>query len=206
MSAAEIVNVELGERSYDIVILSDAISDVGTHASAWWQSQFGAEANNPKAFLVTDENVAKLHSDSVAESLIAAGWQVTNIAVPAGEESKCVGRTESLYDALVQIPADRRTVVVAVGGGVVGDLAGFAAATFNRGIPFVQVPTTLLAQVDSSVGGKTGVNHPRGKNLIGAFHQPLGVFIDTTTLNTLPDRDYRAGLAEVIKYLSLIHI
>ena len=200
MSAAEIVNVELGERSYDIVILSDAISDVGTHASAWWQSQFGAEANNPKAFLVTDENVAKLHSDSVAESLIAAGWQVTNIAVPAGEESKCVGRTESLYDALVQIPADRRTVVVAVGGGVVGDLAGFAAATFNRGIPFVQVPTTLLAQVDSSVGGKTGVNHPRGKNLIGAFHQPLGVFIDTTTLNTLPDRDYRAGLAEVIKY------
>jgi len=106
----------------------------------------------------------------------------------------------ALYDRLVEMQADRQTIVVAVGGGVVGDLAGFVAATYVRGLPFVQVPTTLLAQVDSSVGGKVGINHSKGKNLIGAFHQPLGVFLDTGVLDTLPVRDYRSGLAEVVKY------
>ncbi|MFK7821900.1 MAG: 3-dehydroquinate synthase [Planctomycetaceae bacterium] len=200
LSNSEQVRVDLGERSYDIPIRTDAISDVGSEVSQWWDQCFGAQEVSRKAFVVTDENVAPLHTNAVVQSLEASGWNVALSVVPAGEESKCVGRVEELYDALVEMPADRQTVVVAVGGGVVGDLAGFAAATFNRGIPFVQVPTTLLAQVDSSVGGKTGVNHAQGKNLIGAFHQPLGVFVDTHTLTTLEDRDYRAGLAEVVKY------
>jgi 3-dehydroquinate synthase len=120
--------------------------------------------------------------------------------VPSGEQSKSYAQMQLLYDQLVDMAADRRTIVVAVGGGVTGDLAGFVAATYARGLRFVQVPTTLLSMVDSSVGGKTGINHPRGKNLIGAFHQPIGVLIDLTTLNTLPDREYRSGLAEVVKY------
>lgn len=200
MSSTESVRVELGDRTYDIAILSAQLTQVGEVATRWWQGWCGSSTTDVKALLVTDENVAKLHSEPVRSALRGCGWQVSAVVVPTGEESKCMATLESLYDALVAMPADRRTVVVAVGGGVVGDLAGFAAATFARGIPFVQVPTTLLAQVDSSVGGKTGINHPQGKNLIGAFHQPLGVFVDTNTLNTLPDRDYRSGLAEVIKY------
>jgi 3-dehydroquinate synthase len=196
----EQVRVELGDRSYDIPIRTDAIADVGAEVTSWWNHSFGSDQSVRKAFVVTDENVAKLHTDAVVESLKASSWTIALAVVPAGEESKCVRRIEELYDDLVEMPADRQTIVVAVGGGVVGDLAGFAAATFNRGIPFVQIPTTLLAQVDSSVGGKTGVNHAQGKNLIGAFHQPLGVFVDTHTLTTLTDRDYRAGLAEVVKY------
>ena len=120
--------------------------------------------------------------------------------VPSGEQSKSYEQAQQLYDHLVDMSADRRTIIVAVGGGVTGDLAGFVAATYARGLRFVQVPTTLLSMVDSSVGGKTGINHPRGKNLIGAFHQPIGVLIDITTLTTLPDREYRSGLAEVVKY------
>jgi len=196
----EVTRVELAERSYDIAIGTDCFADLGATLLTWWCSHFGSNEENPKALLITDENVARFHAGPVSESMIAAGWSVATAAVPAGEETKCLAQLGSLYDHLVAVPADRRTVVVAVGGGVVGDLAGFAAASFNRGIPFVQVPTTLLAQVDSSVGGKTGINHAKGKNLIGAFHQPLGVFIDTNTLATLPDRDYRAGLAEVLKY------
>ncbi|MCA9051229.1 MAG: 3-dehydroquinate synthase, partial [Planctomycetaceae bacterium] len=121
------------------------------------------------------------------------------IIVP-GEKSKSLEQASRLYDELVTFGADRQTVVVAVGGGVVGDLAGYVAATYARGLRFIQVPTTLLAQVDSSVGGKTGINHPKGKNLIGAFHQPVGVLVDTDVLKTLPDREYRSGLAEVVKY------
>src|SRR5204863_2277415 len=120
--------------------------------------------------------------------------------IPAGEESKSLTQAAKLYDALYDLAADRQTAVVAVGGGVVGDLAGFAAATYNRGLPLVMVPTTLLAMVDSSVGGKTGINHPRGKNLIGAFHQPAGVWIDTAYLDPLPEREFRSGPAEVVKY------
>lgn len=196
----ECVSVELAERSYEIAIRTDALAASGNEITRWWSERFGESQADRKAFVVTDENVQALHADTVVASLKDAGWQVKSVAIAPGEASKSVAQTEALYDALVGMPADRRTVVVAIGGGVVGDLAGFAAATFNRGIPFVQVPTTLLAQVDSSVGGKTGVNHAQGKNLIGAFHQPLGVFVDTHTLTTLPDRDYRAGLAEVIKY------
>src|SRR5204862_3842931 len=120
--------------------------------------------------------------------------------VPPGEPSKSLDRAADLYDDLVRIRADRHTAVVALGGGVIGDLSGFVAATFARGLPLLMVPTTLLAMVDSSVGGKVGVNHPKAKNLIGAFHQPAGVWIDTATLVTLPEREYRSGLAEVVKY------
>jgi 3-dehydroquinate synthase len=133
-------------------------------------------------------------------ALREAGFRTAVATVPAGEGSKSLAELSRLYDALYDMAADRRTAVVAVGGGVVGDLGGFAAATYNRGLPLLMVPTTLLAMVDSSVGGKTGVNHPKGKNLIGAFHQPAGVWIDTAFLDTLPDREFRSGLAEVVKY------
>ena len=151
------------------------------------------------AFLVTDENVRD-HADAAAQSLTAAGFRVTTAVLPPGESQKSLTAASALYDQLADVQADRKTLVVAVGGGVVGDLAGFVAATFNRGLPFLQVPTTLLAMVDSSVGGKVGVNHPKAKNLIGAFHQPAGVWIDTAFLATLPEREYRSGLAEVVKY------
>lgn len=149
---------------------------------------------------MTDANVAELHAATVEQSLRENGWQCETIVLPPGEETKQQETVTGIYDRLVAMKADRRTVLLAVGGGVVGDAAGFAAATYARGIPFVQVPTTLLAQVDSSVGGKVGINHPQGKNLIGAFYQPLGVVIDTQTLATLPERDFRSGLAEVVKY------
>jgi 3-dehydroquinate synthase len=151
------------------------------------------------AFVVADANV-RAHAEAVARSFAESGFRVESAILPPGEEQKCLASAGLLYDKLVEARADRKTLVVAVGGGVVGDLAGFVAATFNRGLGLLMVPTTLLAMVDSSVGGKVGINHPRGKNLIGAFHQPLGVWIDTATLTTLPDREYRSGLAEVVKY------
>src|SRR5207302_4955644 len=130
----------------------------------------------------------------------SAGFQTSVESLPPGEGQKSLAVASGLYDRLAELRADRRTLVVAVGGGVIGDLAGFVAATYNRGLPLLMVPTTLLAMVDSSVGGKVGVNHPRAKNLIGAFHQPVGVWIDTAALATLPEREYRSGLAEVVKY------
>src|SRR5205085_4829937 len=151
------------------------------------------------AYLVTDQHVTAF-AGLVAESLHTAGFQTEIAELPPGESQKSLKSAERLYDGLVRLHADRRTLVVAVGGGVIGDLAGFVAATFNRGLPLLMVPTTLLAMVDSSVGGKVAVNHPRAKNLIGAFHQPVGVWIDTAVLGTLPDREYRSGLAEVVKY------
>jgi 3-dehydroquinate synthase len=151
------------------------------------------------ALLVADEHTQKLTGD-LSVPLGEAGFQTLTVVVPAGEQSKSLEQLSRLYDALYDLKADRRTPVIAVGGGVVGDLAGFAAATYNRGLPLIMVPTTLLAMVDSSVGGKTAINHPRGKNLIGAFHQPKGVWIDTLHLETLPAREYRSGLAEVVKY------
>ncbi len=157
-------------------------------------------ADSARFLIVTDENVQPLHGQAVLESLQAAGLDGTMATVAAGERSKSLATLSGLYDDLIELSANRRTTIVAVGGGVVGDLAGFLAATYARGLPFVQVPTTLLAMVDSSVGGKTGINHPKAKNLIGAFHQPRGVLVDTATLSTLPDREYRSGLAEVIKY------
>jgi 3-dehydroquinate synthase len=153
---------------------------------------------------VTNTVVGPLYLEAVAQSLRAAGKRVTEIVLPDGEEEKNWEILQSIYDGLLSEKCDRKTTIVALGGGVVGDMAGFAAATYMRGVPFVQVPTTLLAQVDSSVGGKTGINHPLGKNMIGAFYQPQAVIADTATLHTLPPRELSAGLAEVIKHGAII--
>lgn len=150
--------------------------------------------------VITDENVARLHAAAVSESLRAGGHGPHLFEVPAGESSKSLSAAEGLADRMIAAGLDRGSFVVALGGGVVGDLAGFVAAIYQRGIPFVQIPTTIVAQVDSSIGGKTGVNTRAGKNLIGAFHQPRLVLADTLTLETLPDREYREGFAEVIKH------
>ena len=186
------IHVNLGPRAYDIALTTADLAGFGPFAR-----RVCAKAKS--AFLVSDTNV-EFHANRVVELLQQAGLPSAIQIVPAGEESKSLSMTGQLYDALAALPADRSTLVVAVGGGVVGDLAGFAAATYNRGLPLLMVPTTLLAMVDSSVGGKVGINHPKGKNLIGAFHQPAGVWIDTTFLTTLPDREFRSGLAEVVKY------
>ena len=153
--------------------------------------------------IITDENVARHHNAAVQRSLEAAGYRVHVFIVPAGEESKAMSVAEDLCDRMIAAGLDRSSFVVALGGGVVGDLAGFVAAIYQRGIPFVQIPTTIVAQVDSSVGGKTGVNARAGKNLIGSFHQPRLVLADTDTLRTLPDREYREGFAEVIKHAAI---
>ena len=150
--------------------------------------------------LITDDNVQKPHAMQVAESIGLEEIEVDVICVEPGEESKSIEMAEGLWQGLLDLGADRKTVVAAVGGGVIGDLAGFVAATFARGLRFLQVPTSLLAQVDSSVGGKVGINLPEAKNMVGAFFQPLGVLIDTATLATLPPREFRAGLGEVVKY------
>ncbi len=153
-----------------------------------------------RAFVVTDRNVYSSYGQQLAEVLKASGFEPVMNVVNAGEQTKSLTSLELLYDWLVEAKAERSDIIVAVGGGVVGDLAGYVAATYLRGMPLVQVPTTLLAQVDSSIGGKTGVNHPKGKNLIGAFYPANLVVIDTATLNSLPAREYRSGLGEVVKY------
>ncbi|HEV8517685.1 MAG TPA: 3-dehydroquinate synthase [Burkholderiales bacterium] len=153
-----------------------------------------------RAALITDSVVAPLYLEAFARTLAAAGVNVTSVVVPTGEQHKDWGTLNTIFDALLANRCERKTTLIALGGGVIGDLTGFAAATYLRGVPFIQVPTTLLAQVDSSVGGKTAINHPQGKNMIGAFYQPLAVLADTTTLNSLPQREVSAGLAEVIKY------
>lgn len=154
----------------------------------------------PKVAIVTNTTVAPLYLERLADTLAGHGVAVLPIVLPDGEQYKNAASIEQIYDALLQHRAERKTTLIALGGGVIGDMTGFAAATYQRGVPFIQVPTTLLAQVDSSVGGKTGINHPLGKNMIGAFYQPKLVLADTRTLNTLPDRELSAGLAEVIKY------
>ncbi len=186
------LTVNLGDNSYDIVIGSDTLATLGRCCLARGLSGRVAVISNPA--------VAERYAETVRASLAEAGNQVSQILIPDGEEHKNSTTLNRVYDELIQAGLDRNSFIVALGGGVVGDLAGFAAATFLRGIPFVQVPTTLLAQVDSSVGGKTAIDHPRGKNLIGAFHQPRMVLIDVATLATLPRREFRAGLAEVVKY------
>jgi 3-dehydroquinate synthase len=191
MESMNTIRVRLGERSYDIVVTSGDVAGLGLFARQ--------RTNGSRAFVVTDEHVVE-HADAVAASLGAAGFEPRVVSLPAGEAQKALPVASDLYDSLAEARADRKALVVPVGGGVIGDLAGFVAATWNRGLPLLMVPTTLLAMVDSSVGGKVGINHPRGKNLIGAFHQPVGVWIDTAFLNTLPDREYRSGLAEVVKY------
>lgn len=185
------LRVHLAERSYDIAISRNELAAVGAFARQRCAGKF--------AFVIADRSVAG-HAEIVQRSLVDCGFQVSTHLRPSGESQKSLQVAAELYDDLVGIPGDRRTLVVAVGGGVIGDLAGFVAATYARGLPLLMVPTTLLAMVDSSVGGKVAVNHPRAKNMIGVFHQPIGVWIDTATLNTLPDREYRSGLAEVVKY------
>ena len=186
------VHVHLGERSYDITIGTGNLPHAGPFV--------GGRCKLTHAILITDTNVAEPHARVVAGSLAGHGARVNIEVVEAGEASKSVENANRLWNQLLHHKADRKSLVVAVGGGVIGDLAGFVAATYARGLTFVQVPTTLLAHVDSSVGGKVGVNLPAAKNMVGAFWQPLGVLIDTAVLNTLPDREYRAGLAEVVKY------
>src|SRR5438445_10750112 len=184
------VRVQLGERSYDIAVTTDEGPGLGSFAR---QRTAGS-----LCLVVGDEHVAA-HAEAVRMTLCAAGFQADLCRLPSGETQKSLTVASRLYDRLAELPADRKTLVAAVGGGVIGDLAGFVAATYARGLPLLMVPTTLLAMVDSSVGGKVGINHPRAKNLIGAFHQPVGVWIDIDTLATLPDREYRSGLAEVVK-------
>ena len=189
------VHVSLAHRSYDIAIGHGILAETSARCRGW------CGLDEPGSVLVvTDSNLVDSHAATVADGFVSDGWLVGRHVLEPGEPSKSLEAARTMYDSLVELPADRGTLVVAVGGGVVGDAAGFVAATYARGIPLVGVPTTLLAQVDSSVGGKVAVNHPRAKNLIGAFHQPSGVLIDTGTLESLPDRDYRSGLAEVIKY------
>jgi 3-dehydroquinate synthase len=185
------VDVPLGERSYSILIGQQLLVRCGS-----WATSCVAATH---AVVITDSNVIKL-SDTVCHSLEQANLRVDRAVVPAGESSKCSMVLDELWRLLLEFRSDRKTVVVAVGGGVIGDLAGFAAASFARGLPFLQIPTTLLADVDSSVGGKVGINLPNAKNMVGAFWQPRGVLIDTDALHSLPDREYRSGLAEVVKY------
>ncbi|MGI9238711.1 MAG: 3-dehydroquinate synthase [Woeseiaceae bacterium] len=183
------LTVDLGERSYPIVIgraLLDGNFDLGEFLCS------------DDCLVVTNETVAPLYLDRLLPNL--GGRNVSSISIPDGESFKNLATLQTILDELVDSGANRDTTVIALGGGVVGDIAGFAAACYMRGVRFVQIPTTLLAQVDSSVGGKTGVNHEKGKNLIGAFHQPGLVLIDTDTLQTLPPREFSAGLAEVIKH------
>jgi 3-dehydroquinate synthase len=192
------VTVPLGSRTYDVRVVADDPGGFGPFArEALGRSWAGRSCG--KALVVTDENVEPF-ARRFAEALAAVGIAPTTAVVPPGEASKGLDEASRLYDQLIEMKADRHTAVVAVGGGVVGDLAGFVAATFARGLPLLMAPTTLLAMVDSSVGGKVGVNHSRAKNIIGAFHQPAGVWIDTATLATLPPRELRCGLAEVVKY------
>jgi 3-dehydroquinate synthase len=186
------VRVQLSERSYDIEIGAGLLNSTGPFVAA--------RARISHALVITDTNVNQPHAACVAKSLTEAGAHVDILVVEPGEQSKSVARANQLWQDFLNVGADRKSIVVAVGGGVIGDLAGFVAATYGRGIALVQVPTTLLAQVDSSVGGKVGVNLPGAKNMVGAFWQPRGVLIDTDVLNTLPAREYRSGLAEVVKY------
>jgi 3-dehydroquinate synthase len=187
-----IVNVALSERAYDIVIGRNLLASLGDHIAAL---RPGA-----KTAIVTDEIVAQHHLAATEATLEAAGIGTGRVVVPGGEGSKTFPVFERVCEALIRERIERGDLVVALGGGVIGDLAGFAAAAVRRGLDFVQVPTTLLAQVDSSVGGKTGINSAQGKNLIGAFHQPILVVADTALLDTLPARQFRSGYAEVAKY------
>ena len=186
------VRVPLGERAYDIVIAPDAIESAGVRLSAMFPgARFG---------IVTDRNVAQAQLPRLLASLDAAGLERTEIVLPAGEATKSWTHLQEAVDAVLAARLERNDILIALGGGVIGDLAGFVAAIVRRGMDFVQIPTSLLAQVDSSVGGKTGINSSHGKNLIGAFHQPRLVLADQSALDTLPSRQFAAGYAEVVKY------
>jgi len=186
------VTVPLGARTYSILIGPKLLPGLGRRCAALKLGQ--------RCAIISDTNVARRYAAAAEKSLRSAGFDPVRVVVPAGETAKSLDTVQLCYDRLAAHRLERKSFVVALGGGVVGDLAGFIAATYLRGVAFVQVPTTLLAQVDSSVGGKVGVNLKAGKNLVGAFHQPRLVLCDLDTLKTLPPREYRAGLAEVIKY------
>lgn len=186
------VKVELDARSYEILIGRDLLAQLGQRCK---DLRLG-----PRCAVITDSNVGPRYAQETIRILEGAGFQPFLVTIPAGEKSKSLKCLGDCYAALAKHRLERKSFVVALGGGVVGDLAGFVAASYLRGVPFVQIPTTLLAQVDSSVGGKTGINLPAGKNLVGAFYQPRLVLCDLATLDTLPPREFSAGMAEVIKY------
>ncbi len=185
------LTVELANRSYPIHIGQNLINNANL---------ITPHLKRPQVAIVTNTTVAPLYLQTLTDTLTGAGVSVLPIILPDGEQYKNSSTLNQIYDALLENRCDRNTTLIALGGGVIGDLTGYAAATYLRGVPFIQVPTTLLAQVDSSVGGKTGINHPMGKNMIGAFYQPQLVLADTDTLKTLPQREFSAGMAEVIKY------
>jgi 3-dehydroquinate synthase len=187
--------VSLASAHYDILVESGSLQRLGQHVKIAGLSG--------KAALITDSNVGPLYLETARASLAEAGYEVTTHTFPAGEGSKSMAQADELCRSLIQSGHDRSSFVVALGGGVTGDLAGFVAAIYYRGIPVVQIPTTIVSQVDSSVGGKTGVNTPEGKNLLGAFHQPALVLIDPATLTSLPPREYCEGFAEVIKHAAI---
>jgi len=189
---ADRIRVELADRGYEIVIQNGLLDRIGEHLLPFHMG--------PEAVVVTNAVVKRYYGTRVVRSLKAAGFKPAVVCLPDGERTKSLKWVSAILDELVRRRYERKTWLLALGGGVVGDVAGFAASAYLRGIPFAQVPTTLVAQVDSSIGGKTGVNHPRGKNLIGAFYQPKLVLSDPAVLGTLPALEYRAGLAEVIKY------
>src|SRR5574338_757768 len=191
-SSSGTVPVELGERSYRILIGRGLLSDVGAILKQLQRTG--------KVGIITDRNLARRYLKPVTHSVAEAGYRPIAVVLPPGERTKSLRTISHILDELVRRKFERGSTLVALGGGVIGDLTGFAAAIYLRGIPFIQLPTSLVAQVDSSVGGKTGVDHPKGKNLIGAFNQPRAVLIDPATLETLPPREWVAGLAEVIKY------
>ena len=185
------VNVELNTRRYPITIGSGLLCD---------PSYYAPLKAGDKVMIVSNPTVAHHYLQTVEKTLKQLGCQVDHVLIPDGEQYKTLESLNLIFTALLEKNHNRDTTIIALGGGVIGDIAGFAAASYQRGIRFIQIPTTLLAQVDSSVGGKTGVNHPLGKNMIGAFYQPISVIIDTDTLHTLEKRQVSAGLAEVIKY------
>ncbi len=188
----EELRVNLGERSYPIYIGYYTLKDLCKNLKKI--------IPQGKVALITNIPIAKIYLETVKTGLEKEGYEVLEIKIPEGERYKSLGGAKKIYDRLVDFSLERVSPIISLGGGVIGDLSGFVAATFLRGVPWIQVPTTLLAQVDSSVGGKTAVNHPKGKNLIGAFYQPRLVFIDIATLKTLERREFLAGMAEVVKY------
>ncbi len=185
------IHVDLGSRTYPIYVGANLL----TQGPLYQPHLIGKNC-----FIVTNSTIEKLYAEQVHQTLESLGQKVFRIILPDGENFKTWQTLQLIFDGLLEFGADRKTTIIALGGGVIGDMAGFAAASFMRGIHFIQIPTTLLAQVDSSVGGKTGINHPLGKNMIGAFHQPVAVIADLNTLTTLPPRELAAGLAEVLKH------
>ena len=195
VTETDVVPVALGDRAYDIHIGAGLLDFAG--------DDIAAVLARPKTLIVTDENVARLHLDTLADSLALADIAFDTVVLPAGEATKSFDHLRQLCGRILDAGLERHDAVIAFGGGVIGDITGFAAAIVRRGMKFIQIPTTLLAQVDSSVGGKTGINTAQGKNLIGAFHQPALVLADTEVLDTLPERELKAGYAEVLKYALL---